>query len=94
MKQIILINVCIVFVLLARGQIANRENDLSLDLLKNDIDELRRHMVIVDSRVWDLENENDTDSTMIRAYLSTRLTCGKKMVICCAFLLKRREGAR
>ena len=59
MKQIILINVCIVFVLLARGQIANTENDLSLDLLKNEIDELRRHMVIVDARVWDLKNEND-----------------------------------
>ena len=49
MKQIILLNVCIAFVLLVRGQIANTENDLSLDLLKNEIDELRRHMVIVDS---------------------------------------------
>ena len=66
MHHIILSIVCIAFVLLARGQIANTENDLSLDLLKNEIDELRRHMVIVDSRVWDLENENDNMKSQVK----------------------------
>ena len=51
MQHMILSIVCIAFVLLARGQIANTENDLSLDFLKNEIDELRRHMVVVDSPV-------------------------------------------
>ena len=66
MQHIILSIVCIAFVLLVRGQIANTENDLSLDLLKNEIDELRRHMVIVDSRVWDLENENDNMKSQVK----------------------------
>ena len=63
MEHIILSIVCFALVLLAgmlaRGENEPAEKNLSLDLLKNEINDLRRQMKDVDSRVWDLENEND-----------------------------------
>ena len=60
MKHIILLIVCFALVLLSGGQNENSENsNLSLNLLKNEINELRRQMKEVDSRVWHLENDEN-----------------------------------
>ena len=70
MKHIILLIVCFASVLVlsaAGGENEHSENNLSLNLLKNEINELRRQMKEVDSRVGHLENEND-DTVIFSAY--------------------------
>ena len=53
---------------LSEGENEHSENNnLSLNLLKNEINELRRQMNEVDSRVWHLEN-NENDNVIFSAY--------------------------
>ena len=63
MKHIIFSIVCFAFVLFVGGHNEPGEKYLSLDLLKNEIDDLRRQMEDendkVQSQVRELKNEND-----------------------------------
>ena len=76
MKHIIFSIVCFAFVLFAGGHNEPGEKYLSLDLLKNEIDDLRRQMEDendkVQSQVRELKNENDQ-------LKSGMLTCGGKV---------------
>ena len=66
MEHIILSIVCFAFVLIAGGHNEPAEKNLSLDSLKNEINELRRQMEVVDSRVWDLKDENDKVQSQVK----------------------------
>ena len=76
MKHIIFSIICFSFMLFAGGQKELAENSSSLDLLKNEIDDLRRQMedenYKVQSQVRELKNENDQ-------LKSGMLTCGGKV---------------
>ena len=83
MKHIIFSIVCFAFVLFAGGHNEPRENYLSLDLLKNEIDDLRRQMEDendkVKSQVKELKNENDQLKSEIKALKNEKHELENKM---------------
>ena len=68
MKQIISFIVYFALVVLSEGEIENsKNNNPSLNLLKNEINELSRQMKEVNTRVSNLEN-NENDNVIFSAY--------------------------
>ena len=66
MKYIILLSVCFALALLSEGKNEPVEKISSLDLLKDEINELRSQMKDVDSRIHDLKNENDKVKSQVK----------------------------